>query len=324
MKIFISGIIPKIGVEMLQKENYTVEEWKNPQPISLDELIAKCKDADGYINVMSPVPEKFLDACPHLKVISTFSVGFNHIDIPAATRLGIPVGNTPDVLSNATADVAFLLMLNASRKAFFNYHRILEGNWKPGFSAVNYLGQELNGKTLGIFGMGRIGIKMAEKCKGAYGMKIIYHNRHKHEQAEKELEATYVSWEELLKQSDVLSLHAPLSDENKGIFNASAFEKMKKTSILVNTARGPMVNEPDLIRALQSGQIWGAGLDVTDPEPMKPNNLLLQMENVAVTPHIGSATIEARNAMSVLCAKNIIAGIKGEKLPCTVNPEVYK
>lgn len=324
MKIFISGVIPQIGVKMLQEEGYIVEEWNHSQPITLNELIDKCKDADGYINVMSPVSGKFLEACSQLKVISTFSVGFNHIDISTSTRLGIPVGNTPDVLSNATADTAFLLMLNVSRKAFFNYRRIIEGNWKPGFLSVDYLGQELNGKTLGIFGMGRIGFKMAEKCKGAYGMKVIYHNRHKQEQAEKELGATYVSFEELLNQADVLSIHAPLSEENEGIFNDSTFKKMKNTSILINTARGAMVNEKDLIQALQSGQIWGAGLDVTDPEPMKADNPLLQMENVAITPHIGSATVEARNAMSVLCAKNIIAGIKGEKLPCVVNPEVYK
>ena len=324
MKVFISGINPQAGIQMLKKEGYTVEEWKESRPISLNELIDKCKDADAYINVMSPVQEEFLIASSHLKVISTYSVGFNHIDIPTATRLGIPVGNTPDVLSNATADIAFLLMLNVSRKAFFNYRRITEGNWKQGFFPVSYLGQELDNKTLGIFGMGRIGIKMAEKCKGAYGMKIIYHNRHRNEEVEKELGAVYVSFEELLQQSDVLSLHAPLSDENKGIFNKNAFDKMKPSSILVNTARGAMVNESDLITALEDKQIWGAGLDVTDPEPMSANHPLLKMESVAVTPHIGSATVEARDAMSVLCAKNIIAGLQGEKLPCVVNSEVYK
>lgn len=324
MKIFISGKIPEVGVDMLKKEGYEVEMWTNSEPITLAQLIDKCKQSDAYINVMSPVPESFFKEVTNLKVISTFSVGYNHIDIQAATHLGIPVGNTPDVLSNATADIAFLLLLNVSRKAFFNYRRIIEGNWKPGFLSVEYLGQELNGKTLGIFGMGRIGIKMAQKCKNAYEMNILYNNRHKQEDAEKELGAHYVSFEELLEQSDVISLHAPLTDENKGIFNASAFKKMKKTSILINTARGPMVNEKDLIQAIQEGQIWGAGLDVTDPEPMKADNPLLCMENVAVTPHIGSATIEARNAMSALCAKNIIAGLKGEKLPCVVNPEVYK
>lgn len=324
MKVFISGKIPEVGVDMLKKAGYEVEMWTNSEPITLAELIDKCKQSDAYINVMSPVPESFFKEVINLKVISTFSVGYNHIDIQTATRLGIPVGNTPDVLSNATADIAFLLLLNVSRKAFFNYRRIIEGNWKPGFLSVEYLGQELNGKTLGIFGMGRIGIKMAQKCKNAYEMNILYNNRHKQEDSEKELGAHYVSFEELLEQSDVISLHAPLTDENKGIFNASAFKKMKKTSILINTARGPIVNEKDLIQAIQEGQIWGAGLDVTDPEPMKADNPLLCMENVAVTPHIGSATIEARNAMSALCAKNIISGLKGEKLPCVVNPEVYK
>ncbi|WP_128330224.1 D-glycerate dehydrogenase [Apibacter sp. HY039] len=323
MKIFISGMIPESGIEMLKKEGCEVEVWSGKQ-LSEKELIDKCKDADGYINVMTPVTANFLKQSSHLKVISTFSVGFNHIDLSTATQLGIPVGNTPDVLSNATADVAFLLMLNVSRKAFYNYSKIRTGNWNQGFDAVSHLGQELNGKTLGIFGMGRIGIKMAEKCKGAYGMNIIYHNRNRHEQAEKELGAVYVSFDELLKQSDILSLHAPLSDDNKGLFNKHVFEKMKPNAILVNTARGAMVNEEDLVEALKNQQIWGAGLDVTDPEPIPKDHPLLTMESVAITPHIGSATVEARNAMSDLCAKNILAGLKGEKLPCVVNPEVYK
>ncbi|TWP31268.1 D-glycerate dehydrogenase [Apibacter muscae] len=323
-KVFISGIIPRVGIDMLNEEGYTVEEWSNSKPITEKELISKCQKAEAYLCIMSQVSENFLKQCSHLKVIATYSVGFNHIDIATATKLKIPIGNTPDVLSNATADLAFLLMINVSRKAFFNYRRILEGKWESSFSATRYLGQELEGKTLGIFGMGRIGLKMAEKCRNAYGMKILYHNRNKIINDEKELNASYVSFEELLLQSDVLSIHAPLNSENSGIFDKSAFNKMKPSAILINTARGSIVNEIDLITALENKQIWGAGLDVTDPEPIQLDNPLLQMENVAITPHIGSATAETRNAMAVLCAKNIIAGLKGEKLPGIVNPDVYK
>ncbi len=184
---------------------------------------------------------------------------------------------------------------------------------------------ELNyrGKTLGIYGLGKIGFELAKRCVGAYDMNLIYHNRHSNREAENKLNAVKVSFDELLKQSDVLSVHTALTPETKGRFNKESFGKMKPSSIFVNAARGAIHNETDLIEALNNGIIWGAGLDVTNPEPMLPDNPLLQMPNVAVLPHIGSATIETRTAMSVMAAKNIIAGLKGERIPFIVNPEVY-
>jgi lactate dehydrogenase-like 2-hydroxyacid dehydrogenase len=185
------------------------------------------------------------------------------------------------------------------------------------------LGQDLYGKTLGIFGMGRIGFNLATKCKAYFGMKIIYHNRKPRTEAEQQLGAQYVSFDELLKQSDVLSVHAGLSSETKGLFNIDTFARMKPTSIFVNTARGGLHQEDDLIRALENKTIWGAGLDVTNPEPMDKNNPLLQMPNVCVLPHVGSATVGTRDNMAIKAAENVIAVVKGQPMPNILNPEVY-
>lgn len=241
----------------------------------------------------------------------------------AATKHKVPVSNTPDVLSKATAEIAFLLMLAVSRKAFYNYQKILDGKWKQ-FEPVADLGIDLNGKTIGIFGLGKIGFEMAKKCKAAFEMNVIYHNRSRNEKAETELGAEYISFDELLQRSDVISMHANLTPETIGVFNKEAFAKMKPTAIFVNTGRGNMHNEEDLKEALDKGIIWGAGLDVTNPEPMDEDNPLLHYPNVCILPHIGSATQETRNAMAELAAKNIIAGLKGEKLPTIVNKDVYE
>jgi lactate dehydrogenase-like 2-hydroxyacid dehydrogenase len=257
-----------------------------------------------------------------LKVISLHSVGFDSVDVEEATRLKIPIGNTPGVLSGTTADTAFLLMLSASRKAFYQHKRILKGEWNF-FDPTANLGIELHDKTIGIYGLGSIGYEMAKRCVAMYNMKVIYHNRHNNLEVEKELNAVKVSFDDLLAQSDVLSVHVPLSQETKGKFDKSVFNKMKPSSIFINTARGAIHNEEDLIQALEEGKIWGAGLDVTNPEPMLADNPLLMMPTVAVLPHIGSATVETRNAMSLRAAENIIAGLKGERLPYPVNPEIY-
>ena len=232
------------------------------------------------------------------------------------------MGNTPGVLNGATADVAFLLMLAVARKAFYSYEKILKDEWNF-FEPTANLGVELEGKIVGIFGLGNIGFEMAKRCVGAYGMKVIYHNRGHNIKAENELNAELVSFKDLLKRSDVLSVHTNLSAETKGIFDKNALELMKRSSIFINTARGAIHNEKDLTEALQNGKIWGAGLDVTNPEPMQKDNPLLTMPTVAILPHIGSATVEARNGMAEIAAQNIIAGLRGERLPFPVNPEIY-
>ncbi|MEP6746430.1 MAG: D-glycerate dehydrogenase [Bacteroidota bacterium] len=305
---------------MLKNAGVRYTQWTEERELSAEELIAHCKNYDALLSVGSNKIDKiFLQASSHLKVIALHAVGYDNVDIVEATRLKIPIGNTPGVLSNATADTAFLLMLATSRKAFYLHKTIEKEEWKF-FNPGADLGIELYGKTLGVFGLGNIGYEMAKRCKGAYGMKILYHNRNHNLIAEKDLGAIRVSFDELLDQSDVLSVHTAFTPETKGIFNADAFKKMKSSAIFINTARGGIHNETDLTAALQQKIIWGAGLDVTNPEPMRCDNPLLNMPNVCILPHIGSATEEARNGMSRLAAENIVAGLRGERLPHWINP----
>jgi glyoxylate reductase len=289
--------------------------------MSPGELIEEGKKANAILTLLTDVIDAdFLNASAHLDIISQFAVGYDNINIPEATKLDIAVGYTPGAMSDATADTAFGLLIAASRKMFYMHKRIARGEWTF-FRPKADLGIELKNKTLGIFGLGRIGLQMAIRCKGAYNMKIIYHNRKPNRDAEKLLGAGLVSFDELLSQSDVLSVHCALNNETRGVFDQTAFSKMKPTSIFVNTARGGIHNEKDLIEALNVGKIWGAGLDVTNPEPMDVTNPLLSMPNVAVLPHIGSATEEARNEMSRLAAMNIIEFYKHNRIPNVVNPE---
>ena len=323
MKVFITREIPEIGLNRLRDAGIEILMWTEKRKLPQRLLIKYSLECDALLSAgYNKIDRVFLRACRHLKVIGLHSVGFDNVDVAAATRLKIPIGNTPDVVSGATADMAFLLMLNASRKAFYMNRKIIKGEWKF-FEPNADLGIELTGKTLGIYGLGKIGFEMAKRCIGAYNMKVIYNNRHHNEKAEKELNAELVSFEELLKRSDVISVHTNLSEETKGRFNTIAFAAMKRSAIFINTSRGAVHNEKDLISALENGIIWGAGLDVTNPEPMGKNNPLLKMPAVAITPHIGSATVETRNAMSWRATENIIAGLKGDRIPYPVNPEVY-
>ncbi len=322
MKVFITRRIPELGLKRLLDAGVEVVQWKERRNMDPQELIDACKQSDALISAGGKIDAHFLNECKHLKVISLHSVGFDSVDVEEATRLKIPVGNTPGVLSRSTADIAFLLMLAVSRKAFYQHKRIIKGEWGF-FDPRANLGIELHGKTIGIYGLGSIGYEMAKRCVAMYNMKVIYYNRHNNLEVEKQLNAVKVSFNELLCQSDVLSVHVPLSPETKGKFDKSVFSKMKPSAIFINTARGGIHNEEDLIQALDEGIIWGAGLDVTNPEPMHPDNRLLTMPTVAVLPHIGSATVETRNAMSLIAVENAIAGLAGERIPYPVNPEVY-
>jgi len=318
MKVFISGNIASVGIKQLEENHISISQWKENRQITAEELIEACQGQDGLISVgPNKIDAQFLKACSHLKVIALHSVGYDQVDVATAKSLNIPIGNTPGVLSGATADTAFLLMLAVSRKAFFSHKKIIKGEWKN-YEPSPELGIEVNGKTLGVFGLGKIGLEMAKKCKAAYQMEVIYHNRSRNEEAEREIGTKYVSFGELLAQSDVLTVHTALTPETKDKFTLDVFKQMKPNSIFINTARGGIHNEKDLIQALDEKIIWGAGLDVTNPEPMHKDNPLLLMESVAVLPHIGSATEETRAAMAQIIVKNVLAGLKGEKLPFEV------
>src|SRR5438552_7653937 len=216
IKVFVSSILPDIGVEMLRKENFNVTTWDNNTPIPRDILIKNAKKSNVLLCTLTAVINAgFLHECSHLEIISQFGVGYDNINVAEATKLGIPVGNTPGVLTDATADIAFGLMIAVSRKMFFMHKKIEKGEWKH-FTPVSNLGIELKNKTLGIFGLGRIGMEMAKRCKGAYNMNVIYHNRKQNIEAEKLLDAGYVSFDELLAQSDIVSVHSVFSEETKG------------------------------------------------------------------------------------------------------------
>jgi len=321
-KILITRKYPAAGINLLEQERFCLTFWEKDRPMTPEELTAAAKDHQALLCTLTDrIDQRFLGQCSHLDIISQFAVGYDNIDIPEATRKGIPVGYTPDAMSEATADIAFGLMIAAARKFFFLHKTILNGQWGY-FNPTGHLGFELKGKTLGIFGLGRIGVKMARRCHAAYDMPVIYHNRTRNPAAEKQLDAAWVSFDRLLEQSDILSVHCALTPETRHIFNARAFRKMKPSAMFINTARGPIHHEPDLIDALTQKQIWGAGLDVTDPEPMAKDNPLLSMENVCVLPHVGSGTMEARDRMSVLAARNIIEFYKTGRVPHIVNPEV--
>jgi glyoxylate reductase len=253
-------------------------------------------------------------------VVSNYAVGFNNVDVPACTARGVCVGNTPGVLTDATADMAFCLLIAAARRLVDGHDYGRAGKWKT-WEPLGHLGQDLAGRTLGVVGMGRIGYALAKRCHLGWGMKVLYHDVQRSGQAESTLAAKLVDLDALLAQSDFVSVHTDLNDATRGLFNLATFRKMKPTAVLVNTARGPIVVEADLIEALKTGVIFAAGLDVTDPEP-PADGKLYQVPNLIVAPHIASATVGTRNAMADVCARNLLAGLRGEALPAWVNPDV--
>ncbi|MCB0687233.1 MAG: D-glycerate dehydrogenase [Saprospiraceae bacterium] len=304
--VFISRQLPDIARALLSEAVFKCQIWDHEIPMPQNALIEHCQGMDALLcTAIDKIDAALYDACPDLKIISTFAVGYDNIDLAGAGKAGIRIGHTPGVLTEATAEIAFGLMVAVARHFLDAHRQIPEGSWKY-FVPTRNLGQDLQRKTLGILGLGAIGFEMARRCKAVYDMQIIYHNRGINEEAEKTLGARKVTFEELLKQSDVLSVHASLNAQTKEIFNQGAFSQMKEEAIFINTARGGLHCEQDLIEALASGSIWGAGLDVTNPEPMHADNPLLKMPRVIVLPHIGSSTVFTRDEMARIAAQNII------------------
>jgi len=284
-------------------------------PIPKKNLINKIKDMDGLIcHPYDTIDKEIIKNGKNLKVISTFSVGFDHIDIKVAKTQGIRIGYTPEVLTNATAELAIGLILDVLRRISEGDRIIRNKKWNQIFGAYDYTGIEVSGKTIGIIGMGRIGKEVAKKANGL-GMNVIYHNRKPvSKNVEKMLRAKFVSENTLYKNSDVISLHVPYNKNTHHLMNSKIFKKMKKTSFLINTSRGKIVDEKQLVVALKTKQILGAGMDVYELEPMKKNNPLLKLENVVLAPHVGSSTKETRQKMSDITARNLILGLEEKKL----------
>jgi len=290
------------------------------------ELLEKwLADADGLLSVAGlysvKIDAELLRHAPKLRVIAQSSVGYDNVDVSACTAAGVPFGNTPGVLTEATADLAFLLVLCAARRLKENLALVREGAWTA--TAKTPLGVDLYGKTLGIVGMGQIGSAVARRGL-ASGMKIIYHNRRKKPDSESG-GAEYVEFDALLQRSDFIVVLIPLSQESRHMFRREQFARMKKTAYFINAARGPIVETDALYEAVRDGVIAGCALDVTDPEPIPANHPLMELPNVTITPHIGSATAETRNSMAMLTAENIVLGLEKKPLKTCVNPEVnYK
>lgn len=322
-KVFVTRVLPDAGMKHI-KEACDADIWTDPLPPPPAILRQRIADCDGLVSLLTDkIDGPLLDKAPRLKVVSNFAVGFNNIDVQACTERGICIGNTPGVLTDATADMAFCLLISSARRVVDGHAYSLSGKWKT-WEPLGHLGQDLQGKTIGIVGMGRIGYAMAKRCHGGWDMQVLYHDVHRNEHAERDLKARQVDLDTLFAQSDFISLHTDLNEETRGMIGAAQLAKMKKTAVLINTARGPLVDQKALCQALKAGTIFAAGLDVTDPEPPAPDDPILKCPNLIVAPHIASATFSTRNNMAEICAKNLIAGITGQSLPAWVNPDVKR
>ncbi len=321
-KVFVTRVIPEKGLEIV-REFCEVDLWQEELPPGREELLKRVQGVDGLLCLLTDrVDGEVMDAAgAQLKVISNHAVGFDNIDVPAATARGIPVGNTPDVLTDATADFAFALLMAVARRIPEAERYVHAGKWKT-WGPKLLLGVDIKGATLGLVGFGRIGQAMARRAAG-FDMRVIYYDP-KEVKSSPELKAQRVDFDTLLEESDFISIHTPLTPDTHHLIDAEALSKMKTNAVLINTARGPVVDSQALYEALKSNRIFGAGLDVTEPEPIPLDSPLLQLDNVIVIPHIASASTASRNQMSWMAAKNLIAGLKGERLPNCVNPQVYK
>jgi len=312
-KVFLTRTLHDFALKELRKK-YQIEIHSGKIPIPQSKLRSKIKEIDGLICFpYDIINREMIEEGKNLKVISTYSVGFDHIDTEYAKKKKIRVGYTPEVLTDATADMAFSLLLDIARRVTEGDKIIREGKWKEIYGAFDYVGVGLQGKTVGILGLGRIGSTLAKRAK-AFDMKITYHNRKPVTKSkERTLDAKYVSFEKLIRESDFVSIHVPHTKETDGLFNMKIFKKMKKTSFLINTSRGKVVNEKDLVIALKKKIISGAGLDVFDKEPIKKDHPLVKLPNIVLAPHIGSSTKETRIKMAEITVKNLNLGINGKK-----------
>jgi glyoxylate reductase len=321
-KVFVTRRLP-IAFDQLH-QIASVEIWSERQPPPYNVLLEKIKAIDGLLCLLTDrIDRQLLETGTSLKVISQMAVGYDNIDISTATARHLPVGHTPDVLTDATADFAWTLLMAAARQVVEADRFVRAGQWQT-WEPDLLLGADIKGATLGIVGLGRIGQAVARRAKG-FDMQILYSDKHRcHAELEQSLDAEFVTFDRLLQESDFVTIHTPLAEDTYHLFSQSQFERMKRSAILINTARGPIVDLDALYRALTSRQIAAAALDVTDPEPIPTQSLLLTLDNLIITPHIASASRQTREKMARMAIANLIAGLKGEPLPHCVNPEVYQ
>jgi lactate dehydrogenase-like 2-hydroxyacid dehydrogenase len=320
-KVYVTRRVPEAGIDLL-RETCEIEVWEGELPVPRELLMEKVGEIDGlYCLLTEQINRELLDAAPSLRVVSNMAVGFNNIDVAACTARGIPVGNTPGVLTETTADCAFALLMAAARRIVEGVDYVRAGKWKT-WGPMLLMGQDLHGATLGIVGFGRIGQAMARRAQG-FGMRILYQDAFVTE-ADPSLNATRVDLDRLLAESDFVTLHVPLTEETHHLIGREELARCRPTAILVNTSRGEVVDPDALYEALRDGQIARAALDVTEPEPLPAEHPLLTLPNCIVVPHIASASVATRTKMAVMAAENLLAGLRGEPLPYCVNPGVAR
>ncbi len=319
-KVYVTRLLPKEAMDKILSF-CDAKVWEGELPPPRNVLLENVTDTEGLLSLLTDtVDAELMNRARKLRVISNCAVGFDNIDVQEATKRGIIVGNTPGVLTETTADFAFALLMAAARRVVEGDKVVRAGRWKT-WGPMILLGQDVHGATLGIIGLGRIGSAVAKRAKG-FGMKILYADVARNKQAEEELGIEFVDIDTLLTRSDFITIHVNLTPETHHLIGLKQFEKMKRTAILVNTSRGPIVDNMALYDALRSGKIAYAALDVTEPEPMPADHPLLTLDNVIIVPHIASASVATRTRMALMAADNLIAGLKGEMPPTPVNPEV--
>lgn len=322
-KVFVTRLIPDQGLDLV-RDACDAEIWEDELPPPHDVLLEKVADKEGLLSLLTDtVDAELMDAAPNLKVISNYAVGYDNVDVGEATERGVPVGNTPGVLTDTTADFAFALLMATGRRIVEGADYVRAGKWRT-WGPRLLTGQDIHGATLGIIGFGRIGQAVAKRAQG-FDMRVVaYDIRPDCAVAEALGVESLDDIDDLLRQADFVTIHTQLTDETYHLIGERELQLMKPTAILVNTARGPCVDADALYQALKGGEIAYAGLDVTEPEPINMDSPLLELDNCVIVPHIASASVATRGKMAEMAAENLIAGLRGERLPNCVNPEVYE
>jgi glyoxylate reductase len=320
--VAVTRPIPEAGLALL-RASCEIRLWEDELPPPYEELDTLLAGVDGALTLVTDrIDDALLQRHPELRVVSNFAVGYDNIDVPAATSREIAVCNTPGVLTDATAELAFSLLMATARRIPESVDYVRDGKWKT-WGPLLLLGQNVTNATIGIVGFGRIGQAVARMASG-FGMTILAHDRSPETKETHGLDVRFVDLDTLLAESDFVTLHVAYSEQTHHLIGTPELEKMKSTAILINTARGPVVHTDALVEALENGQIFAAGLDVTDPEPLPADHRLVSLPNCVVLPHIGSATVQSRDAMAVMAAKNLIAVLEGREPEAIVNPEVLQ
>lgn len=316
-KVYITRLIPDQGLDLIRAACDTTI-WQEELPPPREEILRQTRDCDGLVSLLTDgIDGELLDACPSLRVVSNMAVGFDNIDVPAATARGVLVGNTPGVLTETTADFAFTLLMAAARRVVEGVDYVRAGKWRT-WGPMLLMGADIHHATLGLVGLGRIGLEMAKRARG-FDMRTVYYDVYRREDMEREMGLIYAPLDEVLAQADFVSVHTPLTPETRHLMNRERFAQMKPSAILINTSRGPVVETDALVEALRSGQIAYAALDVTDPEPLPADHPLVTAPNCIVVPHIASSSSATRGMMAEIAARNLIAGLHGEPLPAGLN-----